>query len=127
MPISPHIPLRTLPAAFVLALVLLVLPPGGAAQVEASPPSDDRLQSFARAYVQIAEIRDQLQQDLARFHELDGRTRARSEADRKIAAALAAQDLSLGEYEAFISQVSLDPDLSESFQAAIRRARESGE
>jgi len=109
-----------------LTAVCLLLPRGVSAQVETPRPSEDRLEALARVYLEIAEIRDQLQQDLARFHESDGRTRARADADRKIAAALTAQGISSGEYEAFISQVSLDPELSESFQAAIRRAREAG-
>jgi hypothetical protein len=126
--------IRTAKPIFFSALMLMVaLPLFGApvtvqGQQEVSGAMEERLLAFAKVHIEIANIRDDLHQDLARYHEVDGRTRVRQEADGRIEDALKAHGLDAREYEEFISAVSFDPELASAFEEALARARDgSGE
>jgi hypothetical protein len=115
---------RSFVVAFSLALALPFLPTQAlVAQEEAPGATEERILAFARVHLAIAEARDDLHQDLARYHEVDGRNRARERADQRIADAMASQGVEPREYEEFIAAVSFDADLMEAFQEALTRAR----
>jgi hypothetical protein len=126
--------IRTIQRSFFSALMLMVALPLFAAplavegQQEISGAVEERLLAFAKVHIEIAEIRDDLHQGLARFHEVDGRTRIRQEADARIEDAMEAHGVDPLEYEEFITAVSFDPELASAFEEALARARDgSGE
>ncbi len=93
-------------------------------QQEISGAMEERLLAFAKVHLEIAEIRDDLHQDLARYHEVDGRTRVRQAADARIEDAMDAHGVEASEYEEFITAVSFDAELASAFEEALARARE---
>ena len=112
----------------VVALPLLMAPLPAEGQAESAGAMEERLLSFAKVHLAISEIRDDLHQDLARYHEVDGRTRVRQAADARIADAMETHGVEAGEYEEFITAVSFDPELARAFEEALARARDgSGE
>jgi hypothetical protein len=126
--------IRTVQRSFFSALLLMVALPLFAApltvegQQEISGAMEERLLAFAKVHIEIAEIRDDLHQDLARYHEVDGRTRVRQAADARIADAMETHGVEASEYEEFITAVSFDPELARAFEEALARARDgSGE
>ena len=122
---------RTIQRSFFSTLMLMVALPLFAApltvegQQEISGAMEERLLAFAKVHIEIAEIRDDLHQDLARYHEVDGRTRVRQEADARIADAMETHGVNASEYEEFITAVSFDPELASAFEEALARARNS--
>jgi hypothetical protein len=116
---------RSLLGALVLmlALPLVGTPHGLEAQQATAGSVEDRLLAFARVHLEISEIRDDLHQDLARYHEVDGRTRVRRQADDRIAEAMETHGVAAQEYEEFITAVSFDPELMAAFEEALDRAR----
>jgi len=111
-----------------VALPLLMAPLPAEGQAEGSRAMEERLLSFAKVHLEIAEIRDDLHQELARYHEVDGRARARQAADARIEDAMEANGVDRSEYEEFITAVSFDPELARAFEEALARARDgSGE
>jgi len=123
--------IRTVQPMFFGALMLMVaLPLFGApltvqGQQEISAATEERLLAFAKVHLEIADIRDDLHQALARYHEVDGRTRVRQEADARIDDAMEAHGVDAREYQEFITAVSFDSELASAFAEALARARES--
>jgi hypothetical protein len=110
-----------------MALPLLLTPQAVEGQEESSAVVEERLLAFARVHLEVAEIRDELHQELARYHEVDGRTRARQTADAKIEDAMEEHGVDPEEYQEFIAAISFDPDLMAAFEEALVRAREGAD
>ncbi len=94
------------------------VPAETAVQVE-----DERLDSFVRAHLEINEIRDQLHEDIARWHEDHRREESRQEADERIQAALEGHGVTSAEYEELIHLVSFDQEWREAFEEALTRVQ----
>ena len=123
---QPHVP--TLVFGFLAAWVLLLAPPL-AAQEEAQegvPRSGDtRFETFVKAFVEIEEIRDELQLDLSRWHEADRQAEVRREADDRIARALEAREIHPATFNEFTRMISTDADQRRAFEEEVARLRDT--
>ncbi len=82
------------------------------------------IETFARIYIEIAEVRDVLQQDLARFHDEAERRAARERADARIRAFLEEHEVEEDAYEEFVRRAGLEQALREAFEQVVARLRE---
>jgi len=121
-----HVP--TLIFGFIAAWALLLAAPLAAQEraQEAVPQSEDtRFAAFVEAFVEIEEIRDELQIDLARWHEADRRAEVRREADDRIARVLEAREIHRGTFNEFTRMISTDADQRSAFEEAVARLRDA--
>jgi len=121
-----HVP--TFVFGFMAAWVLLLAAPLAAQEKaqEAVPRSEDmRFAAFVEAFVEIEEIRNELQIDLARWHEADRRAEVRREADDRIARVLEAREIHRETFNAFTRLISTDADQRRAFEEAVARLNAS--
>ena len=121
-----HIP--TLVFGFIAAWVLLLAAPlAGQEEVQEVVPrsGDTRFAVFVEAFVEIEEIRDELQIDLARWHEADRRAEVRREADDRIGRVLAARGIHRETFNEFTRMISTDTDQRRAFEEEAARLRDA--
>lgn len=122
------------PALFVL-LVLLV-PQALVAQEEPDPQDPPelpevvsgyelpRIECFAEIFIEIDEVRDELHQDIARFHDEGRRLEAREKADARLAAVFEEREIDPEAYEEFVLHLALDENLRDVFEQVVQRLQE---
>lgn len=113
-----------------LAGILLFLPAPALGQgAGGEPPSytAEEIERFARVHLEVAEVRDDLHQDLARYPEAGRREEARERADARLAELYERFEITAQQYEQFIVRTSLDQDLREAFEEALKRLEEEEE
>jgi hypothetical protein len=118
----------TLVFGFLVAWVLLLQAPLAAQEEaqEAVPRSEEpRFATFVEAFVEIEDIRDELQSDLARWHEADRKAEVRREADDRIARALEARGIHRETFNEFTRMISTDADQRSAFEEAVARLRDT--
>jgi hypothetical protein len=89
--------------------------------------SDDGMETLARAYLALSEVRDELHRELAETHQAGERQEVRRRADERMAEVLMEKGISAEDYERLTFLVSADDDAREAFEAILLRLRgESG-
>ena len=109
---------------FVLAALLTTAPGTVRGQDAPQPPTEERLEQFARAHIAINEARDEFHGEIARVHDEEGRRRAREAVDERIAEILAENEMTQEEYDDFILRISLDGELRAAFEETVARLQE---
>lgn len=114
---------------FAPATLGLLLATGLAAQAPDEPPETldctvEEVACFARIYLELNEIRDDLHQELALYHEAGRRRMARERADERIEAVFARYAVAAEKYEAFIGRVALEPELRDAFEEMVEKLRD---
>ena len=107
--------------------LLLAVPLAAQEEVQESVPQsgDTRFQTFVEAFVEIEDIRNELQADLARWHEADRKAQVRREADDRIARALEARGIHRETFNDFTRMISTDADQRSAFEEAVARLRDT--
>ncbi len=116
------------PAALLCGLALILVSPVAAQQqdAEAVPHSgDERFEVFVQAFVEIEEIRDELQTELARWHEADRRNEVRRDGDDRIARILEAHGIHRDTFSEFTRLISVDQDQRDAFEEVASRIRDA--
>ena len=116
------------PAALLGGLALILVSPVAAQQQEAEavPRSgDERFEVFVQAFVEIEEIRDELQTELARWHEADRRNEVRRDGDDRIARILEAHGIHRDTFSEFTRLISVDQDQRDAFEEVASRIRDA--
>jgi len=91
-----------------------------------SERSAGEMESLARAYLALSEVRDELHRELAETHQAGERQEVRRRADDRMAEVLTEKGISAEDYERLTFLVSADDDAREAFEAILRRIREEG-
>ena len=122
-----RITLQSLP---VLALSFLALmAPAGASAQQQPQVTDEKLQTYAKTFIEVGRIRDEIQAELAK---VANKTAAAQEALRvtlreRIGDAIEANGLTSDEYERITHLVSFDQDTRAKFDEMVVTAAASGE
>jgi hypothetical protein len=106
-------------ALFLAAVLLLSAAPASLSAQEIPPGDRERLAAFARIFVDIADVRERGQAELARTHDAEAEELVRHEFDREVEALIAAHGLSAAEYAELTFLVSADSDYQAVFQALV--------
>lgn len=94
--------------------------PGPASAQEAPPDLGvERLTTFAKVHLAIAEARDEYHGEIGRIHEEQARLRARQELNEKVAGILEDHELTREEYDHFILIISIDAETREAFEKIL--------
>ncbi len=118
---------RTLKGSWIAIAALFVAFPAFAApegvhaqqaqeEVEIPEFSDEMLEVLTQAHLEIEEIRDQLHEDMAEWHDNTRRQEVRAEADERLAAVLEEHGITEEEYELFIYAISIDAERREAYE-----------
>jgi vacuolar-type H+-ATPase subunit I/STV1 len=115
-------------AAGGLLLLALGLSVGAAPAVaqDEEPVTRERMTEFARAHLQISEIRDEFHGEVARVHDEEGRTRAREQVEEKISAVLEEHEMTREEFDEITLLISLDGELRAMFDEILAELAEEG-
>ncbi len=119
--------LHALAAPAALFALLLLVPGAGMAQGTPGEPerySEEAIERFARMHLEIAEVRDDLHQDLARYPEAGRRQEARDRAEERLAEIFERYQVRAEEYERFIVRTALDQELRDAFEEILKRIEE---
>jgi hypothetical protein len=90
---------------------------------EGSVWSDDAMETLARAYLALSEVRDELHRELAETHQAGERQEVRRRADARMGEVLVEKGISAEDYERLTFLVSADDDAREAFEAILKRLR----
>ena len=121
---------KTLSVAAVMALALLVLPGAVDAQVEQqqldeiTPPDQEELTRFAHGLIEITEIEQEMQQELAGVQDVEEATQIQQAANQEMVAALEDHDLSPERYSEIAQLLETDEELQVQFQQVYHEALE---
>jgi hypothetical protein len=118
MAVSSGLPVLLRRLVLPLALMAMAFP--GALQGQEVPaPDRERLEVYARAFTDIAEVRERIYAELARTHDPEGKERVREELDREVEEVLEAHGMASEEFQEITFLVSADAAYQEAFQAAL--------
>ncbi len=81
--------------------------------------TEEDFEAFVRVHLAVEEIRDQLHEDIARWHDEHEREQARQRADDEIEAVLEEHDVTAEELAAFTHLVSVDEESRERFEQLL--------
>lgn len=84
----------------------------------------DPMEVVARMYLEIAEIRDELHQQLAGVHDAFQREEVRTEINERLAAVYERHGVSAVDYDAFIAWLSSEEAEREAFEAILERLQD---
>ncbi len=116
-----RVPFLLLPALLLMAGTGL----GQQAPTEGVPsPGEDRFPVFVEAHVEIERIRDELQVELARWHETDRRLEVRREGDERIARVLESHGIQPDVFHGFTRLISTDREARDAFEELAPSFRE---
>ncbi len=90
---------------------------------EVSEWSDDGMETLARTYLALSEVRDELHRELSETHQAGERLEVRRRADERMAEVLAEKGISAEDYERLTFLVSADDDARLAFEAILQRLR----
>ncbi|MEX2527146.1 MAG: hypothetical protein WEA09_05860 [Gemmatimonadota bacterium] len=93
-------------------------------QAQAAEGAVDPMEVVARMYLEIAEIRDELHQQLAGVHDAFQRDEVRTEINEQLAAVYERHGVSAADYDAFIAWLSSEAEEREAFQAILERLQD---
>lgn len=96
-----------------------------AAQTD-EPISREQLTEFARAHLEINEIRDEFHGEVARVHDAEGRLRAREQVEEKISTALEEHGMTRERFDDITLRISLDGDLRTMFDEILAEIAAEG-
>jgi hypothetical protein len=110
---------QTLSGAALTALAVLVLPLGAEAQIETqeapTPPDREELTDFAKAYIDVQEIQNEMEQALATVQDPEEANRIQQAANEQMAVAVEDHDLSVERYSEIVIALNTDEELRERF------------
>jgi hypothetical protein len=120
---------KALSVAAVLALALMLLPGGVDAQVqqqldEITPPDQEELTRFAHGLIEITEIEQEMQQELAGVQDVEEATQIQQAANEEMVAALDDHDLTPERYSEIAQLLEADEELQVQFQQVYHEALE---
>jgi hypothetical protein len=119
---------KTLSAAALTALAVLVLPLGAEAQVEqqeAPPPPDrEELVDFARAYIDVQEVQQEMEQALATVQDAEEANRIQEQANEQMAEAVEDHDLTVERYSQIVIVLNTDEELRQEFEQVYQELLE---
>jgi hypothetical protein len=119
-------PLPRVPALLLSALLVLA----GTVAAQQTPtegvpsPGEERFPVFVQAHVEIERIRDELQVELARWHETDRRLEVRREGDERIARVLESHGIHPEVFHGFTRLISTDQAARDAFEELAVPLRE---
>ncbi len=127
-------PRRLLPALVALLAVSVFSPPESleaqdqeAETAIAAPAIDEaQLETFVRVHLAMNEVRDQLHEDLAAWHDNTRRQEVREDADQRIEAILEEHGVTAREFEEFTQLVSIDQTWRDAFEETMDRVESGG-
>jgi hypothetical protein len=117
--------IRRVATQALFALALLGIAGPLAAQSD-EPISREQLTEFARAHLEINEIRDAFHGEVARVHDAEGRLRAREQVEERISTALEEHDLTPERFDAITLRISLDGELRAMFEEVLAEIADEG-
>lgn len=80
---------------------------------------DERLATFAAAFLAISAVRDETSNELGRVHDTQGKAAIRAKLEQKVGEILAQHELDAKQYQRLLFAVSADPLIRERFDAVI--------
>ena len=93
-------------------------------QAQLAEGAVDPLEIVARMHLEIAEIRDELHQQLAGVHDAYQRDEVRTGINERLAGVYERHGVSAVDYDAFIAWLSSDEEQRELFQSILERLRD---
>lgn len=108
-------------APFLHAPVHLQAQQAETAEVDAREVTDEEFESFVRAHLAIEEVRDQLHEDIARWHEDHRREEVRAEADARIEAVFERFEMTPESFQELTRLVSINEEWRQNFQETLAR------
>jgi hypothetical protein len=113
----------TIRCGLLAALAITALPSPGLAQDPPAPRdevSDETLTSFATAFLAISAVRDEVNNELGRVHDVQGKAAIRARLEQQVSEILATHELTAKDYQRLIYGVSADPALRERFEQILQ-------
>lgn len=93
-------------------------------QTQMADGTVDPMEVVARMHLEIAEIRDELHQQLAGVHDVYQRDEVRTEINERLAAVYERHGVAAADYDAFIAWLSSDEEQRQLFQAILEKLRD---
>jgi hypothetical protein len=106
-------------ALFLAGILMLSAAPASVSAQEIPAGDRQRLTAFARIFIDIADVRERGQAELARTHDAEAEEIVRHEIDREIEALIASHGLTAAEYAELTFLVSADADYLAAFQELV--------
>ena len=112
-------------ASFACALVAATGAPASLLAQEAAVTSpapeitDEKLTSFATAFLEISALRDEVNNELGRVHDAQGKAAIRARVEQKVNEILSSHELDAKQYQRLLYYVSAEPEVRERFDRVI--------
>lgn len=87
-----------------------------------APPaevSDEKLAAFAAAFLEISAVRDEINNELGRVHDAQGKAAVRAKLEQKVTEILTQHELDNKQYQRLLYQVSAEPAVRERFEKLL--------
>jgi parvulin-like peptidyl-prolyl isomerase len=81
--------------------------------------SDEKLVAFAAAFLEISALRDEVNNELGRVHDAQGKAAIREKLEQKVAEILAQHELDAKQYQRLLYAVSAEPATRERFDRVM--------
>lgn len=95
----------------------------GASAQETPQIAEQELRSYARAYLQIADVRAQLQQKVTQASGEEEKSAVRQEANQQMATILREEGISVQRYREITSVLNADPQQRQAFSSMVQEMR----
>lgn len=121
---------KTISAAALVALAILLVPLGADAQIQQQqqepPPEPDteELTRFANGLIDITEIQQEMEQELANVQEAEEANRIQQAANERMVVALEERDLTPERYSEIAMLLNTDEELNQEFEAIYEQVLE---
>lgn len=106
-----------------LSGALIAPEPVVAQQAAASAPateiSDEKLAAFAAAFLEISAVRDEINNELGRVHDAQGKAAVRARLEQKVTEILTQHELDDKQYQRLLYLVSAEPATRERFEKVL--------
>ena len=81
--------------------------------------SDEKLAAFAAAFVEISAVRDEVNNELGRVHDAQGKAAIRAKLEQKVTEILTQHELDAKQYQRLLYAVSAEPATRERFDRVM--------
>lgn len=120
---------KTISSAALVALAILLVPLGADAQIQQQqepPPAPDteELTRFANGLIDITEIQQEMEQELANVQEAEEANRIQQAANEEMVVALEERDLTPERYSEIAMLLNTDEELNQEFEAIYEQVLE---
>jgi len=117
---------RRLPLLAAVAAISMLAPASAFAQTPVQEPDQEELETFAEAFVEVAEVREEMTPRILQAQSPEEATELQAEADERVIGVLGEHELDAAQYNGMIQLLSSDEELRAEFEEIVMRIRDPG-